>query len=87
MLCQARHLAARQRVVAKTCRNPWNAGKLEAMKLQDLPRLAPGADIRIRVKDRQLQVELRTTTGAGVGQHCNIDQAAKLALQALQAPP
>jgi hypothetical protein len=54
------------------------------MKLQDLPRLLPGADVRIKLRRRLCFVTLRHEGRVGHGIHKKLTFATRNAAMALQ---
>lgn len=56
------------------------------MKLEDIPRLLPGADVRIRVRRGWFLVGLRHRGKTGSGVHRELTFATRRAMLSLQCP-
>lgn len=71
----------------KNLPTPAAPGQTTGMKLEDLPRLVPGATVRIKLRRHLCFVSLKHEGREGHAAHKELTFATRNALMALRVPP
>ena len=71
----------------ETCPSCFPQGTLRPMKLEDLPRLVPGATVRVKLQRGLVRVSIKHSGREGTGVHPELTFATRRAVLSLQASP